>query len=96
MFTRSCHIQGSKEEKMGAALIKAKGRVSSAVISRPGAAANQWTASAAIIINGFPSEKLEENKKNEKESSRKLLPPVQSKRKRGRWRQTDQGTRVAA
>lgn len=48
---------------MGAALIKAKARVSSAVISRPGATANQWTASAAIIINGSRSEKLEGNKK---------------------------------
>lgn len=63
MFLCSCHIQGGKEEKMGAALIKAKGRVSSAVISRPGATANQWTASAAIIISGSRSEKLEGNKK---------------------------------
>lgn len=63
MFLCSCHIQGSKEEKMGAALIKAKGRVSSAVISRPGATANQWPASAAIIISGSRSEKLEGNKK---------------------------------
>lgn len=57
------HIQGSTEEKMGTALIKAKARVSSAVISRPGATANQWTASTAIIINGSRSEKLEGNKK---------------------------------
>lgn len=48
---------------MEAALIKAKGRVSSAVIPRLGATANQWTASTAIIINSSRSEKLEGNKK---------------------------------
>lgn len=48
---------------MGAALIKAKGRVSSAAISRLGATANQWTASTAIIINTYRSQKLEGNKK---------------------------------
>ena len=47
---------------MGAALIKAKGRVSSAVNSQLGATANQWTASAAIIINSSRSEQLEGNK----------------------------------
>lgn len=58
----SNHIQGSREEKIGAALIKAKGRVSSAVNSQLGATANQWTASAAIIINSSRSEQLEGNK----------------------------------
>lgn len=56
------HIQW-QEEKIEAALIKANGRVSSAVIPRLGATANQWTASAAIIINSSRSEKLEGNKK---------------------------------
>ncbi|CAK6959129.1 Hypothetical predicted protein [Scomber scombrus] len=48
---------------MEAALIKAKGRVSSAVNSQLGATANQWTASAVIIINSSRSEQLEGNKK---------------------------------
>lgn len=55
--------KGRKEEKMGVALIKAKRRVSSAVISQLGATANQWTVSTAIIINSSGSEKLEGNKK---------------------------------
>lgn len=55
---------------MGAALIKAKGRVSSAVISRPGATANQWTAGAAIIINSIPIREIG----GEQKGRRKTLP----------------------
>ncbi len=65
-FLCSCisnHIQGRKEEKMGAALIKAKGRVSSAVNSQVGATANQLTASTAIIISSSRSQQLKGNKK---------------------------------
>lgn len=54
---------GPKEEKMGPALIKAKGRVSSAVNSQLGATANQWTANTVITINSSRSEQLEGNKK---------------------------------
>lgn len=52
-----------KEEKIGAALIKAQARVSSAVNSQPGGTANQWTASSAIAINSSRSEQLKRNKK---------------------------------
>lgn len=52
-----------KEEKIGAALIKAQARVSSAVNSKPGGTANQWTASSAIAINSSRSEQLKSNKK---------------------------------
>ena len=64
-FLCSCAepFPGQKEEKMGASLIKAQGRVSSAVNSQPGATANQWTASTVITINSSRSEQLEGNKK---------------------------------
>lgn len=80
----SNHIQGRKEEKMGAALIKAKGTVSSAVNSRLGATQQINGQPALSSSSTAPDQSnLRGTKKNEKDSTRKLLPPVQRKTKQG-------------
>lgn len=64
MFMCGTTSRAGKEEKMGDALIKAKGRVSSAVNSQAGATANQWTARTVISSSSSSrSEQLEGNKK---------------------------------
>ncbi|MED6233494.1 hypothetical protein ATANTOWER_012524 [Ataeniobius toweri] len=82
---------GQKEEKMGAALIKAQGRVSSAVNSQPGGHSKSMDSQHCHHHQQLPIRAIGGEQKGERKTlPGKLLPPVQSLRvlrgrERGRW-----------